>query len=170
MTEPNRESVAALPSLLRPCVRTLARVVCTDAVRDWGLEDAVADHVAWSLASFPPHLRFALTAGLASLEHGARLYPGGRGRPFSRLPEDVRDRYFASLWHSPLFAVRQLAKGLKGLVALAFWDHPDVRQRLKYTPEVWIAEVSARRLASYGPDIAAHERFVIAANPLRSAR
>lgn len=158
-----------LPLNLRPCVTRLARVVCTSAVDELGLAEAVADHVDLSMRSFPPHVRLGLIAGLTSLEQGARALPSARGRAFSHCAPEVQDAVFAALWHSPLPPVKQLAKGLKGLVALAFWDHPMVRQRLAYTPAEWTAFVNARRVKSYSDDIAAHERFVLAPNPLGAA-
>jgi hypothetical protein len=156
----------SLPASLRPCVSRLARVVCTSAIDEHGLADAVVDHVALSMRSFPPHIRMALIAGLTALEQGARLHPGARGRSFSASAPAVQDAVFASLWRSPIPLVKQAIKGLKGLVALAYWDHPAVRERLGYAPEVWSAEVNARRLATYGAEIAAHDRFVVAPNPL----
>lgn len=158
-----------LPLTLRRCVTRLARVVCTSAVDDLGLAEAVADHVDLSMRSFPPHVRLGLIAGLTSLEQGARALPAARGRTFSDCAPEVQDAVFAALWHSTLPPVKQLAKGLKGLVALAFWDHPMVRQRLAYTPAEWAAFVNARRARSYGADIAAHDRFVLAPNPLGEA-
>jgi hypothetical protein len=44
---------------------------------------------------------------------------------------------------------------VKSLVVMCFYELPGVRAQLGYRPHEYIAQVAARRLARYGPDIAA---------------
>jgi hypothetical protein len=142
---------------MRRIVEALARVVCTAEIDELGLHRAVADHVALTLGSFPPHLRALVRVLFAVFDLAALPFCGRR---FVRLDVAAQERWFARWWTSGSSTVRQLAKLLKGLVALAYWDQPCVRARLGYHPERHIAEVSARRLRVYHDDIAAAERRV----------
>lgn len=159
-----------LPPRLRPAVAAVARVVTNNACDQDALTDTVVDGVDEILATFPPHLRWGLLLGLTVFEFSARLWPSAGLRPFSRVPAPAALRIFSAWWHSPVFAIRQWAKGIKSLVALVYWDHPQIRERIGFTPEAWIAKVAARRLASYGPQIAAHRDRVLAPNPLTQWR
>ena len=88
------------------------------------------------------------------------------GRPFSRLDDDRARAWFASWWSSPVGAIRQFAKALKSMIALAYYDAPAIRARLEFHPDAWIAEVARRRLESYGVDIQRAEETVRAPDPL----
>lgn len=156
----------SLPGRLRRALQPLCRVVLTDEVETLGLTDAVIDHVELMMRALPPHLRVGLVAGLATFAEGARAYPGARGRSYASLPPELQEAYFASWWHSPLFPLKQFAKGIKGLIALSFWELPAVRERMAYHPEQWIAEVAARRLRDYADDIKKHDALVTAPDPL----
>lgn len=159
-----------LPQRLRPAVAAVARVVTNNACDHDALTDDVVDGVGEILATFPPHLRWGLLLGLWAFEATARLWPSAGLRPFSRVSGPAALRIYTAWWHSPVFAIRQWAKGIKSLVALVYWDHPQVRERIGFTPEAWIAKVSARRLASYSPQIAAHRERVLAPSPLTQWR
>lgn len=159
-----------LPQRLRPAVAAIAQVVTNTACERDGLTAEVVDGVDEILATFPPHLRWGLLLGLSLFEFTARLWPSARLRPFSRVAPPAALRIFSAWWHSPVFAIRQWAKGIKSLVALVYWDHPHIRERIGFTPEAWIAKVAARRLASYGPQIAAHRDRVLAPSPLTQWR
>jgi hypothetical protein len=155
-----------MPRTTRATLGALAPIVCTDEVTELGLGDAVVDHVALMLRTFPPHLRIMLLVGAFFFEWLPLFLPSSRLRPFSRLPRALKEAWFRRFWDSHIFVVRQLAKGMKSLVALAFWDQRQVLDRLEYHPERWIAEVAARRLRDYADDIRAHDRFVLQPNPL----
>jgi hypothetical protein len=155
-----------LPRPLRKTLGALARVVCTDEVETLGLTDAVVDGVELHMRSIPALFRAGLVAGLASFEAGAAAWPRALGRPFSRLPADLQEAYFRSWWASPLFPMRQLAKGVKGLLAMSYWEQPEVKRRLEYHPERWIAEVAARRLRDHADDARAHDELVRRPDPL----
>ncbi len=155
-----------IPAALQPALEALVRVVTAGDSDRMGLTAEVAHAVGEALQPFPAHLRGGLLAGLATFEQSTRARPSSRGRPFSRLPLDAAERAFAAWWHSPIFPVRQWAKGIKGLVALAYWDHPTVRQSIGFHPEAWIAHVAQRRQGDYAADIAAHAERVLAPSPV----
>ncbi len=155
-----------IPRALRRVLAPMVRIVCTDEVEKLGLTEAVIDHVELSMRSVPFHIRTSLVAGLTSFELGAAALPSSFGRTFSRLPADKQAAYFHSWWSSPLFLMRQLVKGLKGLIAMGFYEQPAVLSKLEYHPEQWIAEVAARRLRDYADDIAAQDKMVLERDPL----
>jgi hypothetical protein len=146
-----------LPRFMRRMLAPLARVVCTDEAAP--LTDAMLEHVELTMRAFPTFLRIGMIVGAFVFEYGAL-------RPFSSRPRASQEAYFRAWWTSRFAVLRQLAKGLKSVLALAYWEQPSVKARLQYHPEQWIAEVAARRLRDYGADIAAHDRFVVAPNPL----
>lgn len=154
------------PRLLKSTLTALAPIVCTDEVNELGLVPDVLDHVELSLRAFPAYLRVVLLIGATFFELGAIALPSSRGRTFSRLPREKQERYFRRFWSSRSDAFRQLAKGLKALLTLAYWEHPKVRARLAYHPEQWIAEVAARRLRDYAADIRRADAIVLEPDPL----
>jgi hypothetical protein len=152
-----------LPRPVRRTLKHLSRVVLTDEVEQLGLTEQVIDHFELMLRALPAPFRLALTAGIGSFEVAA---VARYGRPFSMLPPDKQEAFFAAWWHSPIFLMRQFVKGVKGLIAMGFWENPTVKARLEYHPERWIAEVAARRLNDYAADIKEHDRIVLESNPL----
>jgi hypothetical protein len=74
--------------------------------------------------------------------------------------------YFRSWWDSRIFAFRQFARGIKGVLAFAYYEEPTVKEQMKYHPDAWIAEAARRRLEKYGAEIARHEEIVTKADPL----
>jgi hypothetical protein len=150
----------------RTTLTALAPIICTDEVRELGLEGAVVDHMQLMLGTFPPHMRIAFLVGAFVFEWLAVFFPSSRLRRFSQLPRTEQVRYFERWWRSPFFAIRQAAKGLKSLIALGYWEQRQVLERLEYHPERWIAEVAARRLRDYAADIRAHDALVLEPHPL----
>ena len=92
--------------------------------------------------------------------------PASYGRRFSVQPRASQDRYFAACWHHPWVLVRQAMKGIKGLIAMAYYELPEVKERLGYRPEPWIAQVKAMRLEKFGDEIRKHEKLVTAPDGL----
>lgn len=142
---------------MKAVVGALARVVCTSEIDELGLRDAVFEHVTLTLASFPPYLRAAMRVLFVVFDLSALPW---HGRRFRRLDVAAQERHFERWWSSRWPMARHLSKALKGLVALAYWAQPQVRERLGYHPERWIADVSARRLRLYRDEIAAAEQRV----------
>jgi hypothetical protein len=156
---------------LRRTAATLARVICPahpaePADRDdpGGLEPVV-DGFEMQLRTLPGYLRSGMVAGMLAMELGPVAAPGF-GRRFSRLSPAKARRWFEAWWRSPVGAMHKLAHGLKALLVFAYYEQPEVKRRLEFHPDRWIAEAARRRLESYGAEIESHERLVRARDPL----
>ncbi len=148
----------------RRALAGLARVACPPEVEPQGLVDAVVDHVELSLGSLPPLIRGGLLAMLLVYDNGARPLHGGR--PASALPYEQGHAWFQRWRRSPALPLREWVKGAKGLLCMAYYEQPAVKQAIGYTPEAWIEKVKRKRLAVYGEDIRKHERSLIEPDPL----
>jgi hypothetical protein len=155
-----------LAETTRRTLAHLAPVVLTDEVEQLGLTDATIDQMELMLRSFPRVVRAGLIAGLTAFELGALAAPPWRARPFSRLPRARQEEYFRRWWESTLPPTRQFAKAVKGVLAFAYYELPEVRERVAYRPEPWIAGVKARRLRVFAEEVAAHDRLVLQPDPL----
>ena len=156
----------SLPAASRRTLRALAPVVLTDDVLERGLADATLDQLELMLGSFPRVVRGALLAGLAAFELGALAAPPWRARPFSRLSRARQEEHFRRWWDSESPLPRQFAKAVKGVLAFAYYELPELRAEVAYRPEPWIAEIKARRLRVFAAEIAEHERVILAPDPL----
>jgi hypothetical protein len=152
-----------LPRRLRPVVARVSRVICDADIDRLALVDHVVDGFELSMRTFPAGVRTSLTLGLGALEVGALAR---YGRPFSQLDDERARAWFATWWDSRWSAIRQLARALKSLAAMAYYDAAPIRARLEYHPDAWIAERARQRLESYGVDIARAEEIVRAPDPL----
>ena len=125
--------------------------------------DRLLDEFELLLGVLPTGLRRLVPAAFVMFDRGAHLYPGARGRRFTRLGPHQADAYLrAVLARGGLgAAVRQL----RGLVVMCYYELPEVKEQLGYRPEPYMAEVSRRRLASYGAQIRAGEAAVLALEP-----
>ena len=150
----------------RRTLRAMTHVACPPDVAALGCEERIASEVELSLGSFPPIMRFGVVAALVVFEWFCVVVPASFGRRFSVLPRASQDRYFAACWHHPWVLVRQAMKGIKGLIAMAYYELPEVKERLGYRPEPWIAQVKAMRLEKFGDEIRKHEKLVTAPDGL----
>lgn len=150
------------PATIRRLVRSLVPVVCPPDAARLGVVDDVVEHTELSFRSFGAQIRIGLLAGLTTYELGGLAF----GRPASRLAPDRAARYFATWWSSPLLPTRELAKGIKGIICLAYYEQPAVQAELGYTPQAWIEKVKQRRLEVYGGDIHAAAARLIQPDPL----
>ena len=80
-----------------------------------------------------------------------------RGRTFSRLSDDDARAWFVAWWDSPLPVLHQFVKGIRAVVAYAYYEQPAVKRRLEFHPDAFIAEAARRRIASYASEIRRHE-------------
>jgi choline dehydrogenase-like flavoprotein len=154
-----------IPAPLRLTLAKLADVVCGNDASDIRWRDEV-DHVELTLGTFPAPVRWATLAGLAFFELSAALVPSSRGRTFSSLPRSAREIHFRRFWESSLPPLKGFAIGAKALLAYAHYEQPEVQARIEYAPVRWIAEVAARRRATWAEAIAEHDRLVRAPDPL----
>jgi hypothetical protein len=147
----------ALPrAALSKAARRFAQVVCPPEVLTGDRADRVTGEFALMLGALAPAARKALSAVLIVLDQGARLYPPARGRRFARLDDRVAEAYIRALLarHDP---AAEVVKRLKGVVTMCYYDLPEVQREIGYDPAPYIAAVSRRRLATYGPQIRAAE-------------
>jgi hypothetical protein len=136
----------------RAAARRFAEIVCPPEVRAGRRADLVLDEFGLMLGSLPTAARKALAVALILLDQGARLYPGARGRRFARLDDRVADAYVRALLarHGPAAA---LIRRLTSVVAMCYYELPEVQREIGYDPAPWIAGVARRRLETYGPQI-----------------
>jgi hypothetical protein len=152
------------PRQVGAVLRSLIPITCPDGGS--GLDDDVYQAAQLAIGAVPRHIRTALTAGVITYDLGAIPFPAVLPLPAHRLPRDQAERYFRFWAKSPLGLQRELAKALKGFLAMAYYEHPVVRERLGYHPEQWTDKVKKRRLATYSAEIEAHQRAVLAPDPL----
>jgi hypothetical protein len=150
---------AGLTALIRPAARRFAEIVCPPEVRAGQRTDRVLGELGLMLGALPPFARKALTMALVVLDQGARLYPPSRGRRLARLDDQVAGAYLRMLLTRPGVA-GELARRLKGVVTMCYYDLAEVQREIGYDPAPYIAAVSRRRLESYGPQIQAGEAAV----------
>ncbi len=149
---------------VRLAARRFAEVVCPPEVRAGQRTERVLAEFGLMLSALPPAARKALATALVVLDQGARLYPPSRGRRFARLDDEVAEAYIRALLarHG---TVAEMARRLKGVVTMCYYDLPEVQREIGYHPGPYIAAVSRRRLESYGPQIRAGEAAVTARTP-----
>jgi hypothetical protein len=146
-----------LPARLRRTLATLARVVCAPRHEPSPATfEALADEVEAFLGSVPAMERAGIVGALWAIEL--------RGGGFSMLDLPRAEALFARWWESS--TLHAVARILKMVVTFAWWELPEVKREMGYTPERWIAEASARRLASWKDEIAAKEQVPLAPDPL----
>ena len=150
-----------LSARVRPATRRLAEVVCPPGMRGHHRTDRVLAEFELMLDALAPAARKALTVVIVALDQGARLYPRSRGRRFTRLDDQVAEAYVRALLarHG---VVAELVKRLKSLIVMCYYELPVVQREIGYDPAPYIADVSRRRLESYGSQIRAGEAAVTA--------
>jgi hypothetical protein len=116
------------------------------------------------LGALPPVARKALVIALILLDQGARFYPPSRGRRFARLGDQAAEAYIRALL-ARRGATAEIVQRLKGVVTMCYYDLPEVQREIGYDPDPYIAAVSRRRLAAYGPQIRAGEAAVTDGQP-----
>ena len=154
------------PERVRRLIASLVPVVCPEGALRMDLTAALVDHVELSLRSFPSVVRRALLLGMRTYDLSAAAWPRARGRTASRLDPERAGVWFALWWRSPLLPQRELAVTLKRLLALAYYEMPQVQDQLDYRPQAWIDTVARRRLEVYQDDIEQHQASLIAPDPL----
>jgi hypothetical protein len=157
-----------LGARVRRVVARFAEVACPPQVRTRQRTGQVIAEFELLLGVLQPAARRALCAGFVIVDQRARLARGSRGRRLTHLDDRAADAYLRMLMNRA-GGVAGLAKRLKGLIVMCYYDLPDVQEEIGYRPASYIAAVSRRRLESYGAQIRAGERAVLAGTPLASA-
>jgi hypothetical protein len=150
---------------VRRVVERFATVVCPPELRSGGLLGALIDEVERFLAAFPPPVRRALVASFLAFDEGARLRPTGRGRRFVHLDDEAAERWFQAVAGGSSPALGNLARLMRGVVVMSYYELPAVQADLGYFPDAYIAEVAARRLKVHGAAIERAEREVLVDGP-----
>lgn len=154
---------------IRRLLRSLVPIVCPPEVERLGVVDAVVDHVGLSMRAFPAPLRRALLLGLTTYDLSAAAWPRARGKTASKLPRHRAAGWYAFWWRSPLLPQRELAKAIKMVMAIGYYEQPAVQAELGYAPQAWIDQVKGRRLEVYSEAIRKHDRSLIEPDPLPSS-
>ena len=154
---------------VRRLLRSLVPIVCPPEVERLGVVDAVVDHVALSMRAFPTPLRKALVLGLTTYDLSAAAWPRARGKTAGKLPRHRAEAWYALWWKSPLAPQRELAKAIKMVMAIAYYEQAAVQAELGYAPQAWIERVKVTRLEVYGDAIRKHDRSLIEPDPLPSS-
>lgn len=154
----------------RELIESLAPVVCPPLPDPAALAAELAGQVQTAMRAFPGPARAALVAGMHTYDQGGRLWPGGRGRPARHLEPEAAAAYFASWWRSPAALQREFARGVKGLICIAYYEHPAVKAHIGYTPQAWIEVVKRRRLETYSEDIERQRLAILEPDPLPEGR
>ncbi len=152
-------SAPRLPAKARRAARRFAEVVCPPGMTAHHRTDRVLGELELMMSALAPEARKALTVTLVVLDEAARLYPRARGRRFTRLDDEAAESYVRMLLARP-GVPSEFVRRLKGLVVMCYYELPPVQREIGYDPAPYIAAVSRRRLASYGPAIRAGEAAV----------
>ncbi len=143
-----------LAAPLRRIVERLAVIACPPEPQP-GL--GLLTEFEATLSALSPSVRRLVVVGLVAFDRGARLYPRARGRRFARLDDATAQAYLRlALARVPALAL------IKGVVVMCYYELPEVKEQIGYRPDDYIALVSRRRLATYGPQILAGEAAVLA--------
>lgn len=151
---------------LRRIVGGMVQVVCPAGLRRHDLLQPVIDHMELTMRALPSALRSGLLLGLTTYDLGAVAW---RGRPSTRLTPERAARWFQIWWQSPLMPQRELAKAIKIMALMAYYEMPPIKSEIGYTPEAWIEKVKVRRLQTYAADIRKHEESLVEPDPLPSS-
>lgn len=134
-----------LPNWARNILSSMAEVVMPhgDSLK-LDLTDYSVDFIDKYVGYFPTHLRLAFPLGLLLLEFGPMIYMRKPSR-FSKMNFLDREGYIQSWIDSKSSSRRDLIKGVKGLVMVAFYSHPRVMEHIDYDIEAHIKSAVARR-------------------------
>jgi hypothetical protein len=146
---------------LRPGTRRVferfAALACPPELVGQHLMPALLHEFELQVACLPAGVRRAVGPTLLIFNQTARLGAGGRGRSFVRLDRPTADAYLSKVLQRRRGVLSGAVRLVKSLVVLCYYELPTVKAQLGYHPEAYIAQVAARRLASYGAEIAAAE-------------
>ena len=139
-----------------------AEVACPPEVRAGNLTGELLAEFGLMLHVLPSAVRWSVRGGLVAFDQGARLYPRARGRRFVHLADAEAEAYFRAVLARKRGGLGTAVQRIKGLIVYCYYELPEVKDQLGYRPDAYIAAVSRRRLASYGPQIRAAEVALLA--------
>jgi hypothetical protein len=157
-----------LRSPLRRIVERLAQVACPPQVPAADVMNELLDEFESLLRALPAALRRLFPVWLVAFDQGARLYSRAHGRRFVRLSDADADAYFRAVLARRRGGLATSLQRIKGLIIMCYYELPEVKEQLGYQPDAYIAEVSRRRLSSYGAQIRAGEAASLGSDPDRA--
>lgn len=134
-----------MKSSVRRIIARFAEVACPPQVRQSGRVDGLLAEFEAMLGALAPAVRRLLPLVLMLFDESARLYPRAHGRRFASLGDDAAGAYLAAVLPRSSASQR-----VKSLIIMCYYELPEVKAELGYAPDAYIAEVSRRRLATYG--------------------
>lgn len=121
---------ANLLHAVRPAFRAIARTVVPETAElsepAWTQLEAIVEH---ALGQRPPRVRRQVSALIRLIEWMALAR---HGRPFSRLDAERRTRLLRSLQDGRVLLLRRGVWGLRTLVFMGYYAHPDAAARIGY--------------------------------------
>ncbi len=161
-TSTGEDAPWAMPTFASRVIAGLAPVVCPPELAQLGALDTIVTEVEASVRALGDSLRAGLVTGMRAYDVGAVARFGTRAH---RLDPDRGRRYFET-WMQIPGPTHEFAQGIKGLICMAYYELPAVKQALGYAPEQWIARVNAERHQRYGEDVRTHAQRICAPDPL----
>ena len=113
---------------------------------------AIVDFIDDWVRHMPRLLRTLFPVGLLMLELGTFVLVPSL-LPFSLLSPGRRERYVDGWVHARWRLRRDLIKGVKGLVLMAYYSDPRVQTYLGYAVDEHVRLVSAERLKRHGHEL-----------------
>jgi hypothetical protein len=165
MREDRSSAARRRRSVVRRIVTRFAEVVCPPGVLAGNLRDGLLAEFESMLEVWPSAVRWSVQGGLIAFDQGARLYPRARGHRFVQLADGDANDYFRAVLACKAGGLGPALARIKGLVVMCYYELPEVKEQLGYRPDAYIAAVSRRRMASYGPQIRAGEAALLAPDP-----
>ena len=154
-----------IPRVLQPALAQLLRVSCPKELEDLDLGPRSAREAELFLRSLTPAIQYGFLFALSALEVSALVRPSSRGRRFSQLDGERAKIHFDTWWNLGGLP-HAMAKALKATVIMGFYETQEMRARLGYEPDGWIAKVAQRRMQSYAAEIQRHEKELLERRPL----
>jgi len=152
-------------TLSRPLARIVTRfaeVVCPPENASEQLVVATVKGLESYLSGLPRSMRVMLIVLFVLFDQQARFARRTRFRRFVNLGQAASDEYVHEcLARSPGMR-RTIATTLKGIVTFNYYELPEVKARLGYVPDAYIASVSERRLRLHGEDVRRGEAALLA--------
>jgi len=109
------------------------------------LTDYILDYIDGYLKYFPVHLKWGTILGMLLLELGPLIF-NGKLKSFSKMNPAEQEKYVKSWINSRMQIRRELIKGIKGLVMVAYYSHPLVMGHIGYDLQNHIREATAREI------------------------
>lgn len=119
---------------------------------DFDIADQVVNYVDRFLTYLPSFLGYLLPAGIYMMEFGA-IFFSGRFRRFSTLTPDERRLYIDSWVNSRFSLRRDMIKGLKALIMMGYFDHPDTQKAVGYEHQPHVDRMRKYRQEKYGGEL-----------------